>query len=562
MFRRPARVLQVALLFLAVLPATAHAYEVRVTILGAGTITETTPANLVGAGCTTAANTPTGTVGKTCLAGTPSGDYGWNWDVDYVATPKSGYSFVRWESDGTSRPAVICDRSTPAATTSTYTGATCKFRTPSDLQTRAVFVDATDPEMSSLNGPSQPVNGPTTFTFSATADPTVVGFECRVANVHDWLGCSSGRAENPASSGAYTFEVRAIDASGNRSSVWTWPWTVDKTPPETTLAGGGPSGLTNSRTAQFAFSKDEAGTFECVLSRAPSTSVTDPACGSGKTYENLVDGSYTFRVAARDSAGNLDPTPATRTFSVDGTPPDTVLSGGPSGTTTATTASFTLSSPDGGATFICQINGGATTSCSSPYDLTGLAPGTYTLQVWARDAASNQDPTPATRTWTVVAPAEDPGAGSGGGGGGSTTTSGGVTTASTGTTGTSGTASAPGSAPPLVIGSASGTARIDRRGAFSVPGQIVRCPAGCTVRVRVAASVPARALASVRRRLVLANMAVRPDSAGKLKVKLTRKGLRTLKKLKRIRTTVTIRVTPAGGGAPVVKSVKVTLRAR
>src|SRR5688572_6362628 len=120
-------------------PTAAQAYEVRITITGAGQVTETTPANLVGSGCTTSANNPTGALGKTCLAGTPSGDYGAFWDVDYVATPKSGYRFVRWESDGTTRAGIICDRSSPAATTTTYTGTTCKFRTPSDLQTRAVF---------------------------------------------------------------------------------------------------------------------------------------------------------------------------------------------------------------------------------------------------------------------------------------------------------------------------------------------------------------------------------------------------------------------------------------
>ena len=262
----------------------ANAYEVRVTITGAGTVTETTPANLLGSTCTTAANTPTGTLGKTCLAGTPSGDYGYLWDVDYVATPKSGYRFVRWESDGTTRSGVICDRSSPAATGTTYTGTVCKFRTPSDLQVRAVFEDVTAPTMASLNGPNAPVNGATTFTFSASSDPTVTGFECRVANVHDWVACSSGRSENPAASGGYTFDVRAVDASGNRSGVSSWSWTVDKVAPETTPVSG-PSGTVASTSAAFGFTTNEQGGYVCTLDNV----VVSP-CGSPHQLTNLAQG--------------------------------------------------------------------------------------------------------------------------------------------------------------------------------------------------------------------------------------------------------------------------------
>lgn len=54
----------------------AHAYEVRISITGAGQVRETTPANLVGSNCFSPSTTPTGTLGRTCLAGTPGGNYG------------------------------------------------------------------------------------------------------------------------------------------------------------------------------------------------------------------------------------------------------------------------------------------------------------------------------------------------------------------------------------------------------------------------------------------------------------------------------------------------------
>jgi large repetitive protein len=40
------------------------------------------------------------------------------------------------------------------------------------------------------------------------------------------------------------------------------------------------------------------------------------ACVSPRSYSSLASGSHTFRVRAIDRAGNVDPTPAARTFTV------------------------------------------------------------------------------------------------------------------------------------------------------------------------------------------------------------------------------------------------------
>jgi peptidoglycan/xylan/chitin deacetylase (PgdA/CDA1 family) len=113
-------------------------------------------------------------------------------------------------------------------------------------------------------------------------------------------------------------------------------------------------------------------------------------------------------VRATDAAGNVDPTPATRTWTInttptppDTTPPDTSIGSGPSGTVTTTSASFTFSSSESNSTFGCALDGSAFTSCTSPKAYTGLANGSHTFSVRATDAAGNVDPTPATRTWTI-----------------------------------------------------------------------------------------------------------------------------------------------------------------
>ncbi len=201
----------------------ARAWEMKVTITGAGTVEETTPADLLN--CSTSLNppTPTGQIGATCLAGTPSGAYGNLWDVDYLATPASGYTFQRWESDGSTRRATICDRSSPAATTATYSGSnTCKFRAVDNMQTRVVFADTTLPATPTINSTSPTsniVNGSKSFNFSIPSDPTFKEFQCRVTPTVQtaFQACTSGVSFNPTADGSYTFEVRSVDRSENSS---------------------------------------------------------------------------------------------------------------------------------------------------------------------------------------------------------------------------------------------------------------------------------------------------------------------------------------------------------
>src|SRR5206468_13085503 len=85
---------------------------------------------------------------------------------------------------------------------------------------------------------------------------------------------------------------------------------------------------------------------------------------------------------------------------VDDTPPDTFIDSGPSGTTGSTSATFTFSASEPG-TFACDLDGGGFLPCSSPQTHSGLSATTHTFQVRATDTATNPDPSPATRTWTV-----------------------------------------------------------------------------------------------------------------------------------------------------------------
>ena len=85
----------------------------------------------------------------------------------------------------------------------------------------------------------------------------------------------------------------------------------DTTPPETTITSG-PSATTDSPSASFSFTSSESGsTFACRLDTAAFAPCQSPA-----TYSGLADGSHTFQVQATDAAGNLDASPAVRTWTV------------------------------------------------------------------------------------------------------------------------------------------------------------------------------------------------------------------------------------------------------
>jgi hypothetical protein len=120
-------------------------------------------------------------------------------------------------------------------------------------------------------------------------------------------------------------------------------------PPDTTIDSGPADGSTtadNSATVTYhATPQVQADHFECSLDGAAFN-----ACpSSGQSYGGLSDGSHSFAVRAVGAAGGADQTPASRTWTVDTTAPDTAIDSGPTSgsslapsTTTATTAPFNL----------------------------------------------------------------------------------------------------------------------------------------------------------------------------------------------------------------------------
>ncbi len=101
---------------------------------------------------------------------------------------------------------------------------------------------------------------------------------------------------------------------------------------------------------------------------------------------------------AADNLANVGD-PASYAWTIDVTPPDVNIDSTPSLLTSSPNASFSFSSSDAGSTFMCSVDAGAATTCSSPYAKTVTA-GDHTFSVYAIDLAGNTGQ-PATYTWTM-----------------------------------------------------------------------------------------------------------------------------------------------------------------
>ncbi len=181
-------------------------------------------------------------------------------------------------------------------------------------------------------------------------------------------------------------EMNLIGVAANRVTI------PDSIPPNTIL-NTKPANPSNDSTFTFS-SDDQFARFECKIDSGAWT-----ACTSPKTY-TLTDGAHTFSVRAVDPAGNIDSTPESYTWTLDITPPNTILNTNPTNPSNDVTPTFEFSSDDSTATFECKIDSEEWTACTSPKDYT-LALGAHTFSVRALDSVGNIDSTPESYTWTI-----------------------------------------------------------------------------------------------------------------------------------------------------------------
>ena len=194
----------------------------------------------------------------------------------------------------------------------------------------------------------------------------------------------------------------SLELSAGGTHFVTLPvFSVDTTPPTTTLTSA-PSHVVASSTATFDFASSEAGSsFQCSLDDAKPTT-----CGSPQTYPGLADGTHTFTVQAIDPAGNIDPTGATASWTVDTTAPAVTMTapvaGGYTNDTTPALSGTAETTPGDSRVTVYVYQGTGTSGTPIQTDTASvqsdgswsvnaaaLADGTYTAQAKQTDEVSN-----------------------------------------------------------------------------------------------------------------------------------------------------------------------------
>jgi hypothetical protein len=269
--------------------------------------------------------------------------------------------------------------------------------------------DSTAPQTSIASGPE--ANGTaTSASFTFTSSESGSSFACKLDS-GGWEACGSPTLLSELAVGSHQFSIRATDAVGNTdASPAAQSWTIeapepagDTTAPETSIASG-PAASGTSTSASFTFTSSESGSsFACRLDSGSWNT-----CASPKSYSGVSVGPHRFSVRAGDGAGNVDNSPATYNWTVEGSapppdtiPPNTSITSKPPDTTTATTANFSFVATETGSTFECRLDTGTWGECSPPQTYKPVPVGEHEFLVRASDAAENVDRTPASADWTV-----------------------------------------------------------------------------------------------------------------------------------------------------------------
>ncbi len=181
----------------------------------------------------------------------------------------------------------------------------------------------------------------------------------------------------------------------------------------------GPANATNQTTATFTFDAPDAAApaaqYECII----DDSAWLP-CASPRTYTGLAEGMHTFTVRPAGAGSRGDSLPATITWMIDLTPPETIMDArpprqmayddavsghGPSATFRFHGVDQTAHGVAAGIDhFECLFERGDFVACSSPRTYHDLPRGWHAFQVRAVDVAGNHDGSPVGYTWYVRPP--------------------------------------------------------------------------------------------------------------------------------------------------------------
>lgn len=266
---------------------------------------------------------------------------------------------------------------------------------------KTIVVDTTPPAVTITAQPFDPSNEKT-GSFSFTADEPG-STECKLDD-GSYSTCSSGfRFDfSTAVDGRHTFSVRANDPAGNTGFETSYSWTIDTISPDTLITSH-PAPFSSTAAESFGFnSSDPTAVFECRVDNTPYA-----PCSSPYDFASLPDGSHLFRVRSRDLAGNVDPSPANFTWTIDTVPPS-VNAGGNQIRNGIFTPTATATDATGLTCQWTRQSGPGTITFGSPTEVATTVSagvdGSYVIRLTATDAAGNIAYSDMNMVWDTTPP--------------------------------------------------------------------------------------------------------------------------------------------------------------
>ncbi|HVO89555.1 MAG TPA: triple tyrosine motif-containing protein, partial [Casimicrobiaceae bacterium] len=267
-----------------------------------------------------------------------SGSVSFTWTGSDDLTPATSLVYDRWLAPLQSDPATFTS-STTASFSGLVDGSYTFHVVAKDgagnlgADATSTFVVARPPLVTITQKPGSPNStGNVDFAWTATDDSTptpAITYDAWLSPGQSDPGTFSAATSASYASlvdGTYTFHVKAMDAAGNVSGEATATFTVAR-PPDTQLLSA-PTGTINVADAAFTWtgSDDAPGTLTYASQLVGfDAAYSSFSANTSRAYANLPNGTYTFQVKARDAAGNVDPTPASQSFTVavvsNSTPP-------------------------------------------------------------------------------------------------------------------------------------------------------------------------------------------------------------------------------------------------
>ena len=205
---------------------------------------------------------------------------------------------------------------------------------------------------------------------------------------------------NNLADGDYTLRLSLEDSAGQKAPEKIVLFRIDATAPTVSVSSAPPS-VSGNNSATFVFVASDLFSgvkdIECALDNLAYAICTSPFLIS-----NLTTGAHSFKIRARDLAGNMSLV-SNVMWTVDLSAPSLTLSAQPSAITNIQTASFSFSGTSAGAplaSYECSLDGGAYSVCTSPQNYNALADGVHNFSVRGKNSAGTVS-SPVNATWKV-----------------------------------------------------------------------------------------------------------------------------------------------------------------